>query len=118
MIAGNQFRSVAVWHIRELIQTYIRRKVQPPAAQDVRGADIVRNTVNPRSQGTLLLENPHAPPQFNVNVLQQIAALIRVSLKATDQSLQCGAKRGDGLGIPIVLFHAPMSISLSSSHYL
>jgi hypothetical protein len=58
----------------------------------VGGVHIVRNSVNPCAQGTLLLEYRQTSPQFNVDFLQQIPALIRVSLEATYQSLQCWAK--------------------------
>ena len=71
----------------------------------------MRNTVDPGSQGTFLLENLQTPPQFKVNLLQQIATLVRVSLKASDQSLQCWAERCNGEGIAIILIHTLASIN-------
>jgi hypothetical protein len=46
---------------------------------DVRGCHVVGNAVDPRPEGTAAIVRLKTPPQLEMNVLAQVAALFRVS---------------------------------------
>src|SRR6476661_4329385 len=60
-------------------------RIRTPLPDDIRRRGIVRDTIYPGAQRRSTFEFVKAPPQGEVNLLQQIATFIRIQLISPDQ---------------------------------
>lgn len=76
--------------VRERFELFKTHKLRIDAAlsNDMGRADMVSNSVSPRSQGTAGVVAPKAPPQLKVNVLAQVAALFLVRFVGLGQPFE------------------------------
>jgi hypothetical protein len=96
-------RIVIVAGVREFVQTD-QGAATRAALQDVRGADVVRDAIDPGPHGTASIERAEAAPEGDVNLLFQVAPKLRVGLIALSQAPQRRAELGRRLKVPLVLF--------------
>jgi hypothetical protein len=75
-------------------------------AREARGR-VVRDTVDPGPERTLIPKGREAAPDGRVDVLQQILLEAPVPLAGRSQARQRRAEFGDGAGIEIVLARPP-----------
>jgi hypothetical protein len=69
------------------------RRRSGPRPDDPRDRGVVGHAIHPRAQRAAAVIASQAPPQGDVNVLQQVASSVRVSFVAAGQPLERGAER-------------------------
>src|SRR4029078_79439 len=95
---------------RELLQTEANR------AGDVRGSCVVRNLVDPRAQRAPPVVEFEAPPDGEVDVLGQVAALLLVGLIGARQTLEGRAESIDGVLVTGVTCRERPRLAVASGH--
>lgn len=88
------------WHRRELIEADQRRRTRP-SPSDLRCGGVVSHAVRPGPERTTAIELGKAPPQGDVNVLQQVTSAVGVGLVCACQPLEGRAKRCVGLLVEV-----------------
>ena len=71
------------------------------------------NPVDPGPKGASAVESSQAPPERNVNLLQQVATFIRITFIRPRQPFERRTERRGGLGIPLFLTGRPGRITHS-----
>jgi hypothetical protein len=99
---GGPLPVAAVRHRGQFVEADERGALAPPA-QDLRRDDVVRDTVDPGSERTASVETREAAPERDVDVLNKIAAFIRVGLVRPRQAFDCRAVTASGLLVERVL---------------
>ena len=92
--------------IRKILQFFQpdeRLIPEAPLPQNMRSSDIVRHAIEPGAERASPIKSAEAPPQGDVNLLQQVAPQIGITLVSASQPLQRGSIRLNRLLIELVL---------------
>ena len=81
-----------------IVQSRELPRLAAPAAQDMRGRDVVCHAINPGSQAAPSIESSPAPPQREMDLLQQVLLQCGIGLVCAHQSRKrCGEVGRDPL---------------------
>ena len=102
--AREQHAPVSVWFDSnlpdiEIIESDQRPRPLAPFVHHMGRRHVVRDAIDPCAQRALTIETIEAPPEIQVDVLEQVLALVCVELVRACEPLDCGAKCFDGLVI-------------------
>jgi hypothetical protein len=106
MLIGNSLGCSLVRDVldfREAHQTGIHSAL----TNDVRCCNTVSHAINPGTKRTTLVEVFEALPQREMNILQKIAAAIRVSFIASGESLDGGTEHSRCIPVELILTAIP-----------
>jgi hypothetical protein len=76
---------------------------EAPSFEDIRGADIVRDAIDPGSLRTVPVKEREAPPESKMNLLNQVASEVAVSLVGARETLQSGTVFGPASVVAFIL---------------
>ena len=84
-----------------------------PRPKHLRDRRVVSDPVDPGPKGASAVESSKAPPERDMNLLQQVATFVRVAFVRPRQPLQRRAERRGGLGIQLLAIAGPARINHS-----
>jgi hypothetical protein len=76
---------------------------EAPSFEDMRGADIVRDAIDPGSFRTGPVEQGKAPPEGEVDLLNEVASEVAVGLVGAGETLQSGTVFGPASVVAFIL---------------